>query len=230
MWRFYQTTHDKYEKWSFVDDEKQPDVLERNALHISVLGRDTPDPEAQDCRYKGDFVIDIDHKGDILAATREAIAVVEWFKAYMSPEYLELYASGGKGFHVVCPEHFIRPNARPEANLPYHYRCFAKVIAGDTGATGFDYGLYAGKRGHLIRVANKERVDGKYKVPITWEELQAMTPELYAHLVSTPRLGIKARAADFIPMLLKTRFEGAIAEIGEEARAEKQFSETPLES
>jgi hypothetical protein len=55
------------------------------------------------------------------------------------------------------------------------------------GITGIDMNLYNGKTGHLLRVENKPRPDGKFKVPLSLEEARGITVERYGDLTKHPR-------------------------------------------
>ena len=51
-----------------------------------------------------------------------------------------------------------------------------------------DLRVYSGRKGRMWRTPNVRRENGKYKVPITPEELMEMTAEDYQALCSQPRV------------------------------------------
>jgi hypothetical protein len=54
------------------------------------------------------------------------------------------------------------------------------------GITGIDLNLYNGKTGHLLRVENKPRPDGKFKVPLTLDEAKEITVGAVRRADETP--------------------------------------------
>jgi hypothetical protein len=75
----------------------------------------------------------------------------------------------------------------PEAGikgLPAIY----KEVAWQAFATdSTDFRVYSQGRGRMWRVPNRQRENGKFKVPLTVDEAFTMTPKSYAALVSAPR-------------------------------------------
>lgn len=138
-------------------------------------------------KYQGPLYFDFDADGDLER-------VCEQFRAFLGKlhaehnldlESINLYASGGKGFHVEVPaECFVaKPLAQGYQWLPYVYREMAQRVYVDT----LDLNVYTGKRGRQWRTTNVKRENGNYKVPLTLEEALEITPETYLELVSSPR-------------------------------------------
>lgn len=199
MWRHYRATDAKTAPWECVP-ESQLDEIE-DAYHITMLAVDVPNTEGasfENARYWGDLVIDIDcGSGDdktpeaILAATQRAIAstrlVAEYLALRSHPTHFQIFASGKKGFHIHVPAKLMHSKKAPIRHLNKIYHAIAKQIEVETGAEGIDFSLYAGGKGHMVRTPNKLRADGGYKVQVTYEELNTMTPERYHELVALPR-------------------------------------------
>jgi len=199
LWRWYLDTSDSKAggQWKCRPESDYEDILQE-AYHVNVLAvdvADTPGTSTADyseAKYRGDYVIDIDRKnpdktGNIAGSILDAHAVASWLSKFVNLEWVQIYASGGKGFHLVVPWALAWGSLKTKANLRAIYKALTERVCEETGAQGIDTGLWAEKKGHLIRVPNKLRPDGKYKVPLTREEFWSITPELYAEYVKAPR-------------------------------------------
>ena len=138
-------------------------------------------------RYKGPFYADFDADGDIELVCAQFGVFLGKLTEELDFDVTQarMYASGGKGFHIEIPQECFLPKV-PETGitwLPYVYRAVAEQLMVDT----LDLNVYTGKRGRQWRTTNVQRENGNYKVPLTLEDALAMTPELYAELVSAPR-------------------------------------------
>lgn len=109
---------------------------------------------------------------------------------------VRLFATGKKGFHLEVPAACFMPKPGPVEYLPRVLKEMAIAIYVD----GVDLRVYSLGRGRLWRVPNIKRENGCYKVPLTLDEVRAMTRESYAELVSSPR--------DFMPLAAPTLCAG----------------------
>lgn len=191
-WQHYQTGHDQRETWKSAPAKEVP----ANAVHSSVLLTDRPASKGMDfseARYLGDFVIDIDHdvdKGGLTKSIESAQRVADWLtvRCALGEDYVRVYATGKKGFHIVLQHSLLGVSNYGAKNLPAKYKMMAEYIAQNTEATGFDFSIYNAGRGHMLRVPGKKRPDnGKFKVAISLAELKALTAETYQDLVDEPR-------------------------------------------
>ena len=183
-WYHYQTSNNK-SSW------KSSPIPPAEAYHVSVLSTSTPIIEGEKfdkVKYKGDFTIDIDNP-NIHDAILSAQRLVEFYLSdcEIPEKYIQLYASGGKGFHITLPSEVFSLNKEGSNDLPDRYKLFAKLIQNQSRAEGIDFSLYSKGKGHLLRTPNKQRPDGNYKVPLTVDELSDLTVESYKILVSKPR-------------------------------------------
>jgi hypothetical protein len=199
MYRYYQA-EGGHHRWQVTLDSTLPEVLKKQcpqfvgALALDRVITDDIDPEElPKIRYRGPFYVDFDHKEDCLK-------VIESFQQFLRKlqaedvdlECLNLYATGGKGFHIeVPPEVFLeKPSPRGYAGLPHVYKAMARALLVDT----LDLSVYSAKRGRMWRVANVKRDNNHYKVPISLAEAWGMTELLYHQLTSTPRTVISPDA------------------------------------
>ncbi len=140
---------------------------------------------------KGDFVVDIDCKGDPIKGIEVTRRLVRKLihKYGVPQEFIHCWLSGGKGCHVIIPAiHFGAEHGDPY--LPKIYkgvvRSILKLIDIETQPY-FDMGMYSMGRGRLLRCANILRPNGKYKVPITVGELLQMDLKELQSLTDKPR-------------------------------------------
>jgi hypothetical protein len=175
----------------------------RPAMFCSVLGiAGEIDPASGDivklCGYYGPFSVDIDAAtiGGAIGDTRKLATslVSDWM---LTPNQygacpFRIAASGKKGFHILIPETFFN-RARYYShehqtfrNLPAIYRRMAEIIANVAGVK-VDMTVYSGGKGRMLRTYGVKRPDnGRYKVPVSYEQLLTMTPEDYDRLTRTP--------------------------------------------
>ena len=204
MYLFYQTAENGQQKWQPVLD-KQADKVRRDvAYHMSIYKLDKL-PEGVDpttIKYKGDLWFDIDHKpavvnpneDDYKEAVHESITDVRRLLSYfesidLDPKYCRIFASGSKGFHVCVPAELMGATAAVKY-LPRIHKHIAQVIQERSGATGIDLQIYSMGKGHMMRVENKPRPNGRFKVPVSYEEIKLLTPAQYVTLTSSTRVEV----------------------------------------
>lgn len=184
---FYRTSHQKNLKWQKADSKDFDKIKAESALHIGTLfmsgDPDTTPPEL--LHYQGDFWLDLD-----CDTIQEAISSIQKVKTTfigleVDLNQVGLFASGGKGFHVCIPENCMGAVALPE--LPAIHKNIAIALEEKSGATGIDLQLYCYGKGKTLRVENKLRENGHYKVPLLWDELEGLTEADYFKLCSNPR-------------------------------------------
>lgn len=136
-------------------------------------------------RYRGDLYFDFD------AATLDE--VIPQFKRFLSKleeigvtlDQCQLYASGGKGFHITVPQacFTLKANPRGYQYLPAIY----KEIANELFVNTLDLRVYTARRGRMWRTAGVKRPNGQHKVPLTVVEAKDITPESYLEATANPR-------------------------------------------
>ena len=90
----------------------------------------------------------------------------------VNPYALRIFATGGKGFHVlVSPNNFL--TKAPAKGLPLLPTIF-KEIAYKLAVKSLDLRVYTARKGRKFRQPNIERPNGKYKVPVTYDALVQM--------------------------------------------------------
>jgi hypothetical protein len=184
---YYQLREDSKDAWQ-VEFVESRDDLKARAEHVSVFGVNAPIGELQDqdIVYTGDWILDIDCDNNLPQAIEWAQELIRFWRARnVNPEGLTWFATGGRGFHIVIPLELT--GFKPSNMLPLQLKDLTKLVSEYTGVV-FDLGLYNRGRGHPLRVENKRRANGHYKVPVTPAEIEEMTPESYLQLTSNQRL------------------------------------------
>lgn len=178
-------------EWQTLSDNSDDDKKAiSEAAQLSLYSYS--EPHVKDCppdyakvRMEGDLTLDIDSKD-----LAEAIVFANRFLDYLenkhsvNPDHLKLYCSGSKGFHIVIDKKLYDDAPKPLVYLNQIHSWMVAVMGAESGVN-FDMSLYYQR--HLIRTGQKRRKDGKYKVPVTAEEVRSLTPEKYLEYVSAPR-------------------------------------------
>jgi hypothetical protein len=208
--KFFYWTLDKSSGWSSgksdlrqtIIDTKQPKYV--TVLDLSELLDDDATLDDQlKIRYTGPFYADWDCDDLMIGAD-----AVKRFLAVLHDEYdvdplsVQLYATGGRGYHIELP---FRTFCSHEPTilggvqyLPQIYR----EMANELYTEDLDMAVYSAKRGRMWRTPNVEReTAGRFKVPITLQQLQEMTPDLYTELTSAPRVFAKLADPVYSPQL-----------------------------
>lgn len=198
------------EAWHLIlADQTDKYLREKSPAFTTILAADndfkSSDMTAEDMakvHYLGDWYLDFD-----ASSIEEAITQYQKFLTKLRDEYdfdlhqASLYASGGKGFHIIVPMQCLVPKVKPQGvmGLPAIF----KEMASETYVDCLDMRVYTARRGRQFRTVNVERPDkpGVYKVPLTVEESFDMTPEKYRALCSAPRYVPAPAPAEFNPNL-----------------------------
>lgn len=89
----------------------------------------------------------------------------------IDPYAIEYYASGSKGFHAILPARFFDAQDG-DPYLPLTYKRIAAEWKEKLSLETLDLSLYNMQRGKMFRIANVRRSNGRYKVPLTLEEVR----------------------------------------------------------
>ena len=129
--------------------------------------------------------------------------------AYGIPsQYMKFYFTGKKGFHILIPSKIF--NAKPNKMLHMIYKEIAKELNEHTITKCVDTKIYDTKR--LLRLPNSiNSKSGKYKVPITYEQIQRFTYEDIQEYASKPKETVSTKEEP-LPMNKAINKYGEIAE------------------
>lgn len=192
MYRYYQVVGGQ-EPWQPIQSEFLDRLVkEKQPMFVTVLSTDKiaskemSREEKLALKYLGPFYVDFDSK-----ELERCIADVKSFCATLSkrfrlaPENYRVFATGSKGFHVEIPmENFVAKLPKGGVqHLPLVYKRMALDMAEDT----MDWVVYSMGMGRMWRQPNVVRPNGKYKVLLSPEQVENLTPEFLEELVSTPQ-------------------------------------------
>lgn len=190
---FYYMAKPETQWLSALENTKEKVIAEQKPPFTTVLMLDPLQEdgmtaeEIQKTKYKGPFYADFDSNAETFQT------VIDKFNEFLTKlegmdidlNQVELFATGGKGFHVMVPQLVFIPKPPPAGQiyLPYIYKEMAQKLFVET----LDMRVYTGRKGRMWRTPNVKRTNDKYKVQITAAEARAMTIEAYAEIVSAPR-------------------------------------------
>jgi hypothetical protein len=107
-------------------------------------------------------------------------------KLWYTRRNFRYFLSGSKGCHVLIPS-WMYGGENGSPYLPLVHENMAKNLDLILNLPYMDRQLYKMKKGHLIRIENILRSNGKYKVPLTFEEFMGLKEHDMEPLVSAPR-------------------------------------------
>ena len=189
MYNYYQTTGGE-EVWKPIPTSNLNSITD--AMFVTILAVDSPvhdgmsKEELKGIKYKGDLYFDLDDALSPASTAKHTISLIESLGVQgIFPDQLAIYASGGKGFHVIVPEEcfFLKSPKTGIAMLPAVY----KEMAFELSVPSLDLRVYTARKGRMFRQPNVKRPNGLYKVRISYTELSDMTEEKYAEICSEPR-------------------------------------------
>lgn len=171
---YYYQTEGGNESWKPIQDGKL-DTID-GAMFATILSVDVPvaddatKEQLAEIKYKGPLYFDLDDAESPASTAVYAKKLVDKLEEQgVFPKQLEIYASGGKGFHIIVPEecYLTKPPKGGMAHLPAIYKEMAFALAVDS----MDFRVYTARKGRMFRRANVVRPNGLYKVRISYDEL-----------------------------------------------------------
>jgi hypothetical protein len=170
----------------------------RTVLSFPILPDFEADQGTDGYKYRGPFYADFDAEN-----IDDSIQEIQYFLRGLETLGVNLracrfFSTGKKGFHIEVPCGVFMKTVPAEGvlALPAIYKGIAKTFA---QSPVLDMQVYSQGKGRMWRVPNRQRENGKFKVPLTLEELRAITPESYPALVSAPREFPPLEAPEFAP-------------------------------
>lgn len=175
-------------EWQPIADG--PDVEEqaksKGAMFVTCHAIDGDPHQSPPPNRRGDMHLDFDHSNPAMAFDEMRTAVSHLEPAYgLSPDQIKLYLSGGKGGHIVIPSECI--GLEPSPYLHLEQKRFACKLAADLELQTIDLSIYSGGKGRQFRLANVQRDNGRYKVPIMANELMGLSNPDLIELTNNPR-------------------------------------------
>lgn len=216
MYHYYQRS--EHDAWFLLPFKAGEDPVElakaQGAKKLTILavnqmisdGTDAEIPRNREkIGYRGPLYFDIDCKDDLGQAISSAQELLGKLARMGVPRgCIKIYLSGSKGLHILVDE-LLFAGSRPFLRLPEIY----KEMARDLFVIGLDFSVYSSGRGNSFRIVNLQRHDGKYRVPVTADELAELTVDRYRELVQKPRVVEVDNAQGLVVHELKAMFEVA---------------------
>jgi hypothetical protein len=149
------------------------------------------DNDSQDqSNLYGAFYLDLDinikGEADYNKVKKDLMHIVTALNLYYKVplEYIKIYFSGNKGFHIVVPPEVF--NIKPHRMLNIYYKHLALQLKTLSLFKTVDSGIYDNKR--LLRLPNSINGEtGLYKVPITFDFAKASTYKDMVEYASSPK-------------------------------------------
>lgn len=193
-------------------------------LSVSKLVDDLSSEEKLKLAYAGPFYVDFDSEDEQLVIDKANEFLDKLVELGVDLFMCRLFTTGGRGFHVeVPPEIFMDKIPKGgTTGLPSIYREMALALAVNT----LDLKIYSTGRGRMWRMPNVQRSNGRYKVPVTVEEMRSMTPELAVEASSQPRDPVPVKPAAFC-VKLSIEFSKASQKVEELLKKRARFKPDP---
>lgn len=187
MFRYYQTGEKG--AWHPITDSEDIESIAvgKGAKKLTILSLNElvndGETDKLDLSYRGPLYFDIDCKNDLATAIESCQRLVKSLQLKgVNDSDIRVFCSGSKGFHILVPQK-VFSNGRPQKRLPWIYREMALSLF----VPGTDFQVYSTGRGNSFRIPQVQRADGKYRTPISLQELEEITPETYVELCEVPR-------------------------------------------
>jgi DNA polymerase I len=219
--------------WKLIEDTRQncEEAISKGAMFFTWMSFSAPykDDGAEPIRY-GSFPLDFDHTLAPSAALDDLKKLLLQClpNSYgLNPEVLRYFISGSKGFHAEIPAEVFGAQAG-DPFLPLIYKKIAadwikKFNLGTTekGKPILDLALYNMRKGRMWRLPNVRRENGRYKVPIAFEELRTEPYEQLWEKGDAPRFEFPETPVPDPCAALVELFQKAKAEVHEEQKQRK---------
>jgi hypothetical protein len=180
-------------------------IDEWRKTHLNAKGK--PSCQGWHNSLVGAIIIDVDsslRRDETLNDSRKrAKRIIAFLDAQgVKRESWTLYFSGSKGFHIVFLYQAFGPAII--ASELYHETAIKIALQSLTGGIEHDTSLNQSIR--LVRSANSQHENGRYKIPLNVDEIDLADEHLFA-LASAPRLGLRTVPSTELDMALARLFE-----------------------
>ena len=178
-------------KWKLIPDtpEDRASAIQRGAMFFTWCSFSHEPGDGDEPVRFGDLPLDFDSKSDPQKALDDLRRLCLFYlpETYdIDPWDMKFYCSGSKGFHAVIPAHiFGLQDGHPQ--LPLIYGRLVREWSDGLNLSTVDHSMYAMKRGKLFRIENVRRSTGRYKVPLTRDDVGYCSIENLWVLSDSPR-------------------------------------------
>jgi hypothetical protein len=175
--------------WQLIPDtpSERDKAIKQGARLFTALSVDKAVEDGNEPKYYGPLCLDFDCADDLGKAHRDAITFVRLLQVQDVPvERLRIHASGSKGFHVEIPPRMLGLS-EPVSQLPAIMKEMVKGLTDGHELETLDCNIYSGGKGRMWRIPNLRRQNGRYKVPLTAQELLHLSADDIRALTESPR-------------------------------------------
>ena len=212
-----------------------PQIIEK-AMFCTILSLDAPLSDDADketlagVRYSGPLYFDLDDAESPASTAKYAKKLADrLFELDVLPNHIEIFASGGKGFHLTIPQAVFMPKP-PKTGMTYLPAIY-KEVAYKLAVESMDFRVYTARKGRMFRRANIKRPNDLYKVQISYDELcslaemedSASAEAAYKLMCSAPRELTPVDVTDIKPANgLMSEFDMAKSKITKNSKGRKK--------
>lgn len=191
-WFFYWQKVGGEDAWQCALSESREQLIatERprfvTVLDVSAAVDETFTKEQIDqLKYRGPLYFDFDGPDTETVVEKFQMFLGKLLEHDVDPNQCHLFATGGRGFHIEIPQEVFMAKVPKQgtARLPLIYKEMAFDLYVDT----LDLRVYSTRKGRMWRTPGVQRENGRFKVPLTFEEAGTMTPADYEGICSAPR-------------------------------------------
>ena len=163
MQYYYYQQNGGDEVWKPIPETKLDTIdgaMFRTILSVDVpISEDATKEQLASVKYKGPLYFDLDDAESPASTAQHTLSLVRKLEENgVFPSMLEVYASGGKGFHVLVPEEcfLVKPPKQGLPNLPAIFKEMAFQLA----VPSMDFRVYTARKGRMFRCHNVLRPNG----------------------------------------------------------------------
>ncbi len=208
-------------KWKLIADnpETRAEAIRRGAMFFTTMNfSHEPKPDNPEPVRAGPLVLDFDCKEDPEEALKDIrkLCLVQLPDLYgVDPNTIEFYASGSKGFHAVIPAACLG-DVSGDTHLPLIHKKLVADWKTRFDIKTLDMSLYCMGKGKMFRIFNVRRSNGRYKVPLTLDEVMSLPIDAINRLTESPRRIEPVDGADYDCPDLAEHFRECVVEVKRE--------------
>lgn len=181
-------------RWRIIPDtdHDRKQAIKAGAMYFTCASVSHPynkDDQNEPIR-KGDFPLDFDDKNNPENALQDmkTLCLFHLPKYYdIDPYHIKFFCSGSKGFHAVIPAGPLGAEAG-DPYLPLIYKKIAAEWSSKLNLKTLDMSMYCMGKGKMFRIPNVRRSNGRYKVPLTVDEIMRLPIQELFKLSESPRI------------------------------------------
>ncbi len=229
LYRFFKEEPEE-RVWKPIPNKQEAidEAIRKDAMFVTwtVFDRLPVDGEPDQPMRYGNLVLDFDCKNDPGKALQDlrSLCLVHLPEYYtLDPNAISFYASGGKGFHAEIPAECLGAESGDQF-LPLAYKKLVANWKETLELATLDMSLYCMGKGKMFRLPNVRRSNGRYKVPLTLDEIQALTIEQITELTKRPREIEPVDGAEYSCPDLGEDYRNCLAEVHREQAEMKESS------